>query len=110
MDYIAAAKIKQNYFLNDSFISSFFQNVGQVLDLLPRGFLGVPWFQLKTLLSERLRFRNLKNEKLFKDCFFFRKEQNKRVKSARHQIRSDIRQDKKFLHQLANDKAFLQVK
>ncbi|XP_023321819.1 uncharacterized protein LOC111696448 isoform X2 [Eurytemora carolleeae] len=69
--------------------TSFFQNVGQVLDLLPRGFLGVPWFQLKTLLSER-------------------KEENKRVKSARHQIRSDSRQDKKFLHQLANDKAFLQ--
>ena len=68
----------------------FFKNISDVLDQLPSGFIGIPWFQLKTMLNfncdqeDKRKLQNLPKIKIKK-------------------------QDKKFLNEISKEKEYLEV-
>ena len=68
----------------------FFKNIGDVLDQLPRGFIGIPWFQLKTMLNFQY------------DPDVKRKAENLPKKKIK-------KQDKKFLNEISREKEYLEV-
>ena len=69
-----------------------------MLDYLPQGFLGVPWFQLKKILTKKEGSKE-KPKKVAKKV-------NLNPKTI---FKKEAKQDIKFLNELARDKFFLQV-
>ena len=67
------------------------KNIFDVLDQLPSGFIGVPWFQLKTMLN--LRF-----------------EQNDKITLKNMTKAKAKKQDKTFLSEISKEKHYLEVR
>ena len=60
------------------------------MDQLPIGFIGIPWFQLKTMLSSKF-------------------EQSGEVKLSTLPRNKTKQQDKKFLNEISKEKEYLEV-
>ena len=67
----------------------FFKNIGDVLNKLPSGFLGIPWFQLKTMINYD--------------------EQGKSKTKSLSKTKTRM-QDKIFLNEISKEKEYLEVR